>query len=94
MELKDHTPVPYKIYLIKKLSGKNTKTTCKNVNLSVAKTLVNEVSNGIFNSVADIDKNSFLDILLEPSFEPLNNEFEKEEKRRIRKQSISQGLGR
>lgn len=72
----------------------------KTENIEVAKTLVNEVSNGIFNSVeemlskTDTDKDSFLEILLEPSFDPFNNEFEKEEKRRIRKKSISQGLGR
>ncbi len=72
----------------------------KTENIEVAKTLINEVSNGIFNSVeemlskTDTDKDSFLEILLEPSFDPFNNEFEKEEKRRIRKQSISQGLGR
>lgn len=69
-------------------------------NLMHAKALVNDVSNGVFNSVsdmlskADIDKNSFLDILLEPSFDPFSNEFERDEKRRIRKQSISQGLGK
>jgi hypothetical protein len=69
-------------------------------NLVLAKKLVNDVSNGLFTSVADMlsktgkDKDGFLEILLEANFEPLNNEFEKEEKRRIWKQSISQGLGR
>lgn len=69
-------------------------------NLTHAKELVNEVSNGTFNSVSemlsksDIDKHRFLEILLEPGFDPYNNEFEKEEKRRIRKQSLSQGFGR
>lgn len=69
-------------------------------NFVLAKTLVNEVSNGIFTSVTemlsktDIDKDSFLEILLEPNFETFNNEFEKAEKRRLRKQSIDQGLSR
>ncbi len=69
-------------------------------NFILAKTLANEVSNGIFTSVTemlsktDIDKDGFLDILLEPSFETFNNEFEKAEKRRLRKQSMSEGLSR
>lgn len=69
-------------------------------NFVLAKTLVNEVSNGIFASVTemlsktDIDKDGFLEILLEPSFETFNNEFEKAEKRRLRKQSMSEGLSR
>ncbi|MBC7743724.1 MAG: molybdopterin-guanine dinucleotide biosynthesis protein MobB [Flavobacterium sp.] len=69
-------------------------------NLMQAKALINEVSNGVFNSVldmmskVDIDKDNFLEILLEPSFDPFNNEFEKEENRRIRKQLRGQGLGR
>ncbi|TKC03120.1 DUF5712 family protein [Pedobacter cryotolerans] len=69
-------------------------------NFALAKTLVNEVSNGIFSTVNDMlsesgkDKDGFLEILLEPSFETFNNEFEKAEKRRLRKQSMSEGLSR
>lgn len=75
-------------------------TKLKAGNFVLAKTLLNDVSNGIFPSVTemlyktDIDKDVFLEILLEPSFEKFNNEFEKAEKRRLRKQSIDQGLSR
>ena len=69
-------------------------------NFILAKTLVNEVSNGFFVSVGDMlsesgkDKDGFLDILLEPTFDPFNYQLENEEKRKRREQSQSQGLSR
>ena len=64
------------------------------------KTLLNEVSNGIFASVRDMlsesgkDKDGFLDILLEPTFDPFNYQLENEKKHKKREHSQSQGLSR
>lgn len=69
-------------------------------NFVLAKTLVNEVSNGFFASVREMfeesgkDKDNFLNILLEPTFDPYNYQLENEEKRRRKEHSQSQGLSR
>lgn len=69
-------------------------------NFVLAKTLVNEVSNGFFTSVREMfeesgkDKDNFLNILLEPTFDPFNYELENEEKRKRKDHSQSQGLSR
>jgi len=69
-------------------------------NFILAKTLVNEVSNGFFVSVKDMlsesgkDKDDFLDILFEPTFDPFNYQLENEEKRKRRYHSKNQGLSR
>ena len=75
-------------------------TKLKAENFVLAKTLVNEVSNGKFDSVKDMlsesgkDKDSLLDILLEPTFDPFNYQLENEKKPEKIEHSQGQGLSR